>query len=162
MYPSYTVGKPDLTTPWQLINLWLHPAITWQIINLQVDPAITWQLINLRVNPAIMWHLINLRVILAITWHLINLRVNLAITWHLINLRVNLTITWRRIKSFPYSHVLSQQYRIRVIPQNLKIHFFFKTIVFSRWFKTSIHVPKIFKYQRLIHELSTTSKQLKC
>ena len=33
---------------------------------------------------------------------------------------------------------------------------------FSRWFTTSSHVSKIFKYHRLIHELSTTSKQLKC
>ena len=137
-------------TPRQLINLWLHPAITWQLMNLQVDPANTWQLINLQVDPAI-------------TWQLINLQVDLAITWHLINLRVNRAITWRLIKSFPYSHVLSQQYRIRVIPQNLKIHFFiFKNNSFSRWFTTSIHVPKIFKYHRLIHELSTTSKQLKC
>ena len=40
---------------------------------------------------------------------------------------------------------------------------FLKTIIFfSRWFTTSIHIPKIFKYNRLIHELSTTSKQLKC
>ena len=131
-----TSVKPDLTTPWQLINLWLHPAITWQLINLQVDQAITWQLINLQVDPAITWQLIqplgkpghhvapnNLRANRAITWHQINLRVNLAITWYLINLWVNLTITWRLIQSFPYSHVPSQQYRTRVIPQNLKVHF---------------------------------------
>ena len=114
----------------------------WQLINLRVNPAITWQLINLRVNLAITWHLINLRVNLAITWHLINLRVNLAITWNLINLRVNLSITWRLIKSFPCSHVLSQQYRIRVIPQNLKIHFFFKTIVFQGGLQPQSTYPK--------------------
>ena len=39
---------------------------------------------------------------------------------------------------------------------------FFLNNSFSRWFTTSIHVPKIFKYHILIHELSTTSKQLKC
>ena len=36
--------------------------------------------------------------------------------------------------------------------------FFFLNNSFSRWFTTSIQVPKIFKYHRLIHELSTTSK----
>ena len=65
----------------------------------------------------------------------------LAITWHLINLWVNLAITWRPIKSFPCSHVLSQQYRFRVIPQNFKIPFF-KTIVFQGGFQPLSMYPK--------------------
>ena len=57
------------------------------------------------------------------------------------NLRVNLSITRRLTQSYPYSHVLSQQYHIRVIPQNLKVHFF-KTIVFQGGLQPQFTYPK--------------------
>ena len=101
----------------------VDPAITWQLTNLQVDPAITWQIINLPIDPTITWQLIQPP---GKPGHHVEPNKPPGKPGHHVapnNLRLNLTITWRLIQSFPYSHVLSQQYHIRVIPQNLKVHF---------------------------------------